>query len=255
MILIGFSLFLMVFDKTIGFGLLHNATQTIFVPIEVGLHEIGVRVSDTLIFLLSIPVVYRNNQELRQELENLQGLEVENQLLKEENKALREQLGVSLEKGKVEIMARVLGEKTEGEKVFLLLNKGQIDGVEVGDTVLYRKFLVGKVVEVGKKQAQVLPIFSNESRVPVAVLSAEKRVNGLVVGKYNSQIKLIEVLQEETLGSGDLVISSGAAGTYPVGLLIGKVSKIEQDENKLFQEASLLMFWEVKNLQNVFILK
>lgn len=249
------SLFLLVFDKVVGFGLARDITQNFFAPLEVGLHEIGVKASKTFVFLLRIPEVYTKNQTLQEELGRLQDFEAENQLLKEENKSLREQLGVSLEEGEVEILACVLGEMTQGEKIFLLINKGTTDGVESGDIVLYRKFLLGKVVVAERRQAQVLPIFSNDSKVPVAVLSAGKKVNGLVVGKYNSQIKLVEVLQEETLASGDLVVSSGAAGTYPIGLLIGKVKKIEREEDKLFQEANLSMFWDVKELQNVFILK
>ncbi|MBM4402741.1 MAG: rod shape-determining protein MreC, partial [Candidatus Cloacimonetes bacterium] len=61
--------------------------------------------------------------------------------------------------------------------------------------------------------------------------------------------------QDEDLQREDLVLTSGSAGTYPPDLLIGKVEEIEKKENQLFQEATLSMFWEIKELNDVFVLK
>ena len=83
----------------------------------------------------------------------------------------------------------------------------------------------------------------------------DKRASGLVIGDFNSQVRLVEVLQEEGLAIGQLVISSGVGGIYPYGLLIGRIQKIQKDENKFFQEADLDMFWNMKELESVFVLK
>lgn len=254
-ILLFTSLFLLIIDKAIGFGLVRDITQSIFTPIEVGLHEIGLKTYDRVIFLVKLPVVYGENKELKRQIGELQGLLVENENLREENKVLKEQLGVQIEGREVDIFAKVLGEGSDGAKVFILINQGEARGVEVGDVVVLRKFLVGKVVSVNKRQAIVLPIFSNESKVPVYVLSLDEKISGLAIGQYNSQVKLIEVLQDEGFSIGDLVVTSGSAGVYPSGLLVGRVEKIDKDENTLFQEAELSMFWDAKEIRNVFILK
>lgn len=252
--LLSISLFLLVFDKTIGFGSLRDFTQIIFSPIEIGLHEVGLVICDKIIFLSKLPLIYRQNQEFKAEINNLQGLLAENKILENENKVLKEQLGVEIEAKKLQIFARVLGQKADGEKVFILINKGKADGVLIGDVVL-RKFLIGRVTTVSSHQAEVLPIFSQASKVPVYVVGSNKRISGLVVGEYNSQIKLKEILQDENLQIGDLVLTSGLGGTYLPDLLIGKVEEIEREENELFQEAKLTMFWDIKELENVFILQ
>lgn len=254
-ILLFVSLFLLITDRTIGFGLIRGVVQTIFAPIEVGLHELGLKTYDKIVFLLKLPAIYGENKELRKEVFELRGLAAENESLQEENKVLKEQLGVQIEGKKVEISAKVLGEESDGAKVCVLINQGEAGGVGINDVAVVRKFLVGKVVNVSKRQAMVLPVFSNESKVPVYVLSSDKKISGLAVGQYNSQVKLTEVLQDENFKIGDLVVTSGSAGVYPSGLLVGKVEKINKDKNTLFQEAELSMFWNMKELDNVFILK
>lgn len=255
LILVSVSILLMIFDRGVGFGLARDFTQIIFSPIEIGLHEVSLAICDKIIFLSKLPLIYRQNQEFKAEINDLQGLLAENQILKNENKVLKEQLGVEIEAKKLQIFARVLGQKADGEKVFILINKGKVDGVLIGDVVVLRKFLIGRVTTVSSHQAEVLPIFSQASKVPVYVVGSNKRISGLTVGEYNSQIKLKEVLQDENLQIGDLVLTSGLGGTYLPDLLIGKVEEIEREENELFQEAKLTMFWDIKELENVFILQ
>ncbi|MBM4402571.1 MAG: rod shape-determining protein MreC, partial [Candidatus Cloacimonetes bacterium] len=185
--LIGFSLFLMVFDQTIGFSLLRDFTQMIFSPIEIGLHGSGLLAYDKIVFLTKLPLIYRENQELKTEVNNLQSLLMENQILQNKNKVLKEQLGVEIKDYKVQAFAQVLGQKVEGEKVFILIGKGRAEGVSVGDIVVLRKFLVGRVSFVTSHKAEVLPIFSQASKVPVYVFSSGRKVSGLAVGEYNSR--------------------------------------------------------------------
>ncbi len=248
-------MFLLVFDKSIGFGLARDITQTIFGPIEIGLHESGLIIHDRIVFLMKLPVINEENKELQERIKELQSLQFENEELKNENKSLREQLGVKVDGIRAEVLARVQGEVISGEKIFILINKGKVDGVEVDDIVVNRSFLIGKVVSVSQNQARVLPVFSNESKVPAFVFSFDKKINGLVIGEYNDKIKFTEVLQDESLMVGDLVVSSGSAGTFPGGLLIGKIEEVKKDKNELFQEAKLSLFWNMKELRTVFILK
>lgn len=249
------SLFLLFFDKTIGFSLVRDITQIIFGPIEIGLHETGLTIHNRIVFLMKLPVINQENKELQEKIKELQSLQLENEELKNENKDLREQLGVRLEGNKVEVLARVQGEVTIGEKIFILINKGEVDGVEIDDIVVKRSFLIGKVVSVSRNQSRVLPIFSNESKVLAFVFSFDKKINGLAIGEYNGKVKFTEVLQDETLVVGNLVVSSGSAGAFPAGLLVGKIEEVKKDKNELFQEAELSMFWNIKELENVFVLK
>lgn len=255
LVLVTISLFLLIVDKSIGFGWARDVTQTIFAPIEMGLHEVGILTYRKIIFLTKLPKMYQENGQLKEEIDFLQNLIVENQRLESENKVLKEQLGVRVEGVEIKVFARILGEVISGEKVSVLINKGEIDGVFVDDTVVWRKFLVGRIVKVSHRQAEILPIFSNESKVPVQVSSVDKKSSGLVIGDFNSRVRLVEVLVEEGLAIGELVISSGAGGIYPYGLLIGRIQKIQKDENKFFQEAELDMFWNIKELESVFVLK
>ena len=140
LVLLTASVFLLIVDKSIGFSFARNATQTIFTPIEIGLHEVGVLFYSKIIFLFKLPRIYQENGQLKKEIDFLQNLIVENQKLESENKALKEQLGVKIEEAEIKVFARILGEVISGEKVFVLINKGEMDGVSIGDIVVWRKF-------------------------------------------------------------------------------------------------------------------
>jgi len=63
------------------------------------------------------------------------------------------------------------------------------------------------------------------------------------------------ISQTEVLSEGDAVISSGLGGKIPRGLTIGKIGRIGQSPDKLFQAASVTPAINVSNLRTIFIIK
>ena len=65
----------------------------------------------------------------------------------------------------------------------------------------------------------------------------QSRATGLVVGQPDGTLRMLYIPQEEEIQVGDVVLTSGLAGTLPRGLVIGQVASVEQKDIALFQEA------------------
>lgn len=249
------SLFLIFFDRSIGAEWARDWTTKVFTPLEVGFYRTGVSLVNWGRFISKMPLIYRENEILRVEINSLLSLKVENENLKRENIILKEQLGLDLPQELLLLEARILGGERRGTGEILLLNKGEKDGVLEGMNVIIKNFLVGRVEEVKEQYSVVLPVFSVHSKVPAVVAKDGERIAGLVVGDFNSKVELQKVLQEKKLEVGDLVSSSGQAAVYRSDLLIGRVVKVERKDNEIFQSAKLELFWDSKTLDTVFLIK
>lgn len=200
--------------------------------------------------LRTLPLVFRENRDLRLRLLDLEYLKVENENLKKENEALLQQLEAPAKHRFKLLPAHLLGGQSLGDNFLLLIDQGLDDGVREGMAVIFQKILIGKVKEAFAHQSLVLPVFSNKSKVPAKLANAAK---GMVVGELNSRVRLAEVPLEAALEIDEPVVSSGDGGTYPSNLLIGKIAKVFRQENKIFQEAILALSWDLKDLEMVFV--
>ncbi len=134
------------------------------------------------------------------------------------------------------IAAMVLNRPADSFNHKIRLNVGTLDGVALNDAVISSEGLIGKVVTVTSSTCDVL------------LLTTEQELNKVSVKIQISKTDTIEALLEyydvnegayvlsllETSSSvveGMSVISSGLGETYPSGLLVGKVLKVDTTQS------------------------
>lgn len=215
-------------------------------------YRAGRDLHDGIKMMVSMPKIYSENKELKNELSQLYTLKIEKNHLAYENAALKNQLGVLGESIVRLLPVQVLGQPITRQGRLLIIDKGRLEQVKVGQTVLVNDQLVGYVILIEDHLAQVRPIFSPESEIPANIWHGEHRIWGKVKGD-NERIWLREVLLEESISVGDLVVSSGQESVFPSRLLIGRVVSVERHENDLYQSARLEAFWQPNQLQVVFV--
>ena len=82
---------------------------------------------------------------------------------------------------------------------------------------------MGRVTSVGDSVSRVILLTDPNSRVSVTIEPSGNRA--LVIGD-NSSAPLIQMVQDgESIGLGDRVVTSGAGGVFPSGLLVGYVAQ------------------------------
>jgi len=167
--------------------------------------------------------------------------------LEKENEAMRKLLGASLPPQWKYIPAAVV---SKGEK--LALGVGEMQGIKVGETVVWQDILLGTVVSVSNRQSSVRLLLDPESRIPAYV--PRSGADGLVIGRFNSQIILTQVLQAGDLKQDDLLLTSGGSD-LPRGLIIGKIGKIISDETDVYKEALVEPIVDLGSLDTVFVVR
>ena len=146
-------------------------------------------------------------------------------LLKKDNKRLREILSLQEPSSNDHISAAVISRKTGSWWRQLILNKGSKDGVEIGSTVLGPGGLLGRVNHTSLFTSSVILLTSPESKVGVWVDRIQ--INGLLVGLGDDSPSLILYSKDADIKVGDFVSSSPASTLLPPNIPIGIVQSVE----------------------------
>ena len=173
-------------------------------------------------------------------------------LLKEDNKRLRQILKLQAISEDDTISAAVISRKTGSWWRQIILNKGSKDGVEIGSIVIGPGGLLGRVNKTSFFTSSVKLLTSPESKVGVWVDRVQ--INGLLVGLGNNYPSLILYSKDADIKVGDFVSSSPASTLLPPNIPIGIVQSIN-DPLKAKKTAKVLLLANPHLIDWVQILK
>lgn len=209
----------------------------------------------------SLPFVSesRKIKELKEQNLDLIAKLVDQERLRRENAALLDQF--QTQKPKV---YNLLLAKTVGAPGFipgvttpssLILDKGEKDFVAVGNIVISKNNLVGKVTKVSFYLSKVDLITKPSVAFPAKTMEES---SGVVRGAGEDKMTLDNVLSSQNLKIGDLVLAKGDVNLEGIGippdLIVGKIKSIERIPTALFQRAEVKSLIDFNNLSIVFIL-
>lgn len=195
----------------------------------------------------------KENAVLREEVDRLLVEAARVEELERENALLREQLGFVEEAQAETVPALVIGQPPFAEFQLIVLDKGERDGVHEGDTVvLSNGLLVGRVLSVSTATSEVLLLTDSHSSVHTVVQGS--RANGIVEGDRGLGLLLTSVPHESELKVGDRVVTTGLAGQFPKGLLVGTIEDAPDPGNDLFREARVKPVVDFDQLEFVFVI-
>jgi rod shape-determining protein MreC len=212
------------------------------VPLQQGLSRFGDRVARVIETARQLESLQRENEELRDLVDQLM---IENVRLSEaaaENEVLRQQLNFkrnnpSFDIRSADVIGRVIGRDPSNILQVLIIDVGTRDGVTPGMPVVTAQGLVGHVTEVSDRSARVLLITDASSSVNA--LLQRSRATGVVQGQIGGNLVMRYIAQGEDVQVNDIVLTSGLGGNYPKRLVIGQVTAVHQRDIDLFQEAEV----------------
>jgi rod shape-determining protein MreC len=105
---------------------------------------------------------------------------------------------------------------------------GDRDGVKPDDLVVVGCAVVGKVLSVGPWSSEVRLITDSSCRIVAKTFPEAVAGDPVLEGLGNNRCVLKYVDARETVRPDDYVVTSGFDGTYPSGLLLGKVTKVSR---------------------------
>lgn len=206
---------------------------------------------------LSSEQLYEENQALQEEVRNLREKLVDLDSYKKDNEHYRQYLDLK-ERNPTFVFepAQVIGREPNDRFYGFMVDKGSLDGVAVYDPVITPDGLVGWVSEVGLSYAKVSTIL--DVSMDVGAVDSRTRDIGVVTGEVtlakDGLCKLSYLPRENTVQTGDLVITSGLGGVFPKGLIIGTVLDLQTEKSGISMFATVQPASEIKTLSEVFLL-
>jgi rod shape-determining protein MreC len=131
------------------------------------------------------------------------------------------------------LVAELIGVSPDPLEHKVIINKGSNDGVYVGQPLLDAFGLMGQVVSVTPYTSQVLLITDNSHAIPVQVTRNNVRTIAEGIGDLY-QLRLRYVSSTTDIKEGDILVSSGLGGRFPVGYPVAQIEKITYDPGEPF---------------------
>src|SRR3989344_2545078 len=139
----------------------------------------------------------------------------------------------------------------------IVIDKGVNDGVKENMPVISsQNALYGKISKVYGNFSPVQLISNKNSVLDVRIQNSDPKappVYGAVKGTGQFSVYLDLVSSEAQINEGDILTTSALDGIFPRNLLVGKVVSKDQNDIKPFQTANIQPFFDIKNIENVFI--
>ncbi|MEV8466600.1 rod shape-determining protein MreC [Fluviibacterium sp. DFM31] len=165
--------------------------------------------------------LYQQNQELRRELQQMRAWKEAALQLEQKNARLLDLNNVKLDARLTYVTGTVLADSGSPFRRSVLLNVGEHDGIQEGWAAMDGIGLVGRISGVGRTTARVILLTDPASSIPVTIQPSGQRV--LLSGDNSTQPRIEFLESVELVRPGDRVVSSGDAGVFPAGILVGQV--------------------------------
>lgn len=246
-VLIGLLLFLI---AKIGFTKpIYQVFENVSVPLQTSFHQTSKSIGNFFETIIQIGSLRQENSSLVLENEKLKAENNALKMLKVENESLRSQLKTTNPGLKIINTAHPIGNGAVGVKNVLLIDQGSLGKVEKGDLVLVGNILLGEIISTSAHLSNVQLLSDPDTKIPAIT---DSLAEGIVQGEFGAGIKLTDVVQEKVLSKGEYVKTSGR-NSWPRGLIIGKIEKVNKVEKDFFQSAQIQPILDLSDLSLVYI--
>ncbi|MCO7224061.1 rod shape-determining protein MreC [Pleionea sp. CnH1-48] len=175
----------------------------------------------------------KSNQQLKDEIFILRTQLQKLVALKAENAQLRNLLGTQQKLDGRRLVADIINVATEPGAHEIVINKGSVQGVFVGQAVLDAYGVIGQVISVSSLHSRILLITDSRHAIPVRVERSGERAVALGGGQLN-HLSLQYVRSTADIKEGDLLLSSGIGERFPDGYPVASVTKLVTDSNRSY---------------------
>ena len=231
--------------------------RALLVPMEKGLNSVGLWVNEKKEYNRSVEELLTEIDDLKRENNQLKSKisSMENNL--SELDALRDLLKMKEIYPDYEMVgARIISKDAGNWYNSFIIDKGSNDGIKKDMNVIYDNGLVGIVSEVSATNATVRAIIDDTSSVSGMLTKSTELciVNGNLT-LYNDGLLDVEMFSKDAVVTeGDEVVTSYISDKYLPGLVIGYITDVKMDNDKLSQSAHITPRVSFDKITNVMII-
>ncbi|WP_438970886.1 rod shape-determining protein MreC [Methylophaga sp.] len=185
---------------------------------------------------------FQDRDQLREEMTALQASNMlqnirlqKMQALERENMRLRELLGSSFRLQERVQVAELLTVDLDPFSQQVVIDKGKNYGVYVGQAVLDAKGVMGQVTETSSLSSRVVLLTDPSHSIPVQL--NRNGLRAVVTGRgLGEKLQMDFLPHNADVRVGDLLVTSGLGGRFPVGYPVGEVITVNFPQGKAFAD-------------------
>ncbi len=198
----------------------------------------------------------RHNDSLRADNAQLQAQLQGAVELQQENHRLRQLWGLAQRApGLTMLPATVIATSPSPLFRALRIDRGSSHGLKVGDAVVTHAGVVGRIAAIAARFSDVMLLVDSNSSTDVLV--QRTRVRGRVRGDGGDSqfsLELHYLPRTVEVQPGDMLITSGLGKTFPKGLPIGQVTRVQRRAFGLYQQARVEPTVDFRRLETVLVI-
>lgn len=157
------------------------------------------------------------------------------QALERENMRLRELLGSSFRLQERVQVAELLTVDLDPFSQQVVIDKGKNYGVYVGQPVLDAKGVMGQVTETSPLSSRVVLLTDPSHSIPIQI--NRNGLRAVVTGRgLGEKLQMDFLPHNADIRVGDLLVTSGLGGRFPVGYPVGEVIAVDFPQGKAFAD-------------------
>lgn len=231
-----------------------SGTLGVFAPVGDFFATLTRPVSNVWNGAFSFDEVERENRQLKQELSDLKGRQVSNDLALTELEQLKTSLDIPFVATMPKERARIVGGGITNFDDTIEIDKGSGSGIDRGMAVVSGAGLVGTVVETADSHSIVKLITDRDVNVGVKVLN--KRGFGIATGNGDPHRLRGEADKASDYAEGDVLVTSGVEGSrYPEGIPVGRVVAVTTDDTASKKNLEIDVLVTLNDLEFVTVVK
>ena len=131
------------------------------------------------------------------------------------------------------------------------INKGQNNGINVGEGVVSDSGVIGRIIETGHYYSKAIAI--TNPKCAFSVVDAKTGVVGIAKGIGNGYLKIKFVFSTQKANIGDKILTSGLGGVFTAGLSVGHIIKVTSKPYDIFKKIIVAPHKNLFNSKNVLI--
>ena len=227
--------------------------------LKIGINEIVYRSS----FVVSIPEnlikktvtniseytnFYNDFKQDRDELNYLRSINISNEIIKFENKELKELINDYVSSSD-KILSKIIVDHKSPFLRSVIINKGTKDNIKIGTNIYDQSYLIGRVIEANYKTSRVLLLSDLNSNIPVTIVP--QNIQAIITGDgvNYGKIKYIKDSFFDDFKDESVVYTSGTGAIFKSGVPIGKLIK---EDNKTNNKVKVEFYSDFSQLKYVF---
>lgn len=198
-----------------------------------------------------------DNEELRRENAKLREENIGLQGILQQNARLTKLVGFKQQRPiyKLEPARIIAADMSPYFRVLKIRIETESDNIKPEMPVVSSEGVVGRIERVDGKYCDVM--LTVDARSKIDVMTQLNRSRGILTGtgddsKYEARIAYL--LQRDEVEEGELVVTSGRAGTFPKELPIGRVKTIDTKSFGLYQKVTVEPVVDFSRLEEVYVI-